>query len=140
MELFLPLVEEQLGVQITKVSPLPDKQPTTLIRETDGFLVIETTSIIEPKFILHLEFESKDDPEMIYRMVEYHGVELRKYSLPIKHFVIYLGEKTPKMRTKLLQEEIFEGFTLVNVYSFAPEKWLSEEKPSKIIMAILGDY
>ena len=38
------------------------------------------------------------------------------------------------------KEEVFEGFTLVNAHSFSPEKWLNEKEPSKIIMAILGDY
>ena len=139
-QLFLPLVIEELNFKLKSFQPLPDKQPTTVIRETDAFLLIETYSKDEPKFILHLEFESKDDAEMIYRMSEYHGIELRKYRLPIKHVVVYLGEKTPKMRTKLEPSEVFESFTLVNARNFSPQKWLDEEEPSKVIMAILGDY
>ena len=139
-QLFLPLVIEELNFKLKSFQPLPDKQPTTVIRETDAFLLIETYSKEEPKFILHLEFESKDDAEMIYRMSEYHGIELRKYRLPIKHVVVYLGEATPKMRTKLEPSEVFESFTLVNARNFSPKKWLDEEEPSKVIMAILGDY
>jgi len=139
-KLFLPLVAERLNFKFKSVQPLPDKQPTTVIRETDAFLLIETYSEEEPTFILHLEFESKDDDEMVYRMMEYHGIELRKYRLPIKHVVVYLGEVIPKMRTQLEQSEVFEGFTLVNAHSFLPEKWLEEDEPSKIIMAILADY
>jgi len=73
-------------------------------------------------------------------MMEYHGIELRKYRLPIKHVVVYLGEEKPKMRTKLQKEEVFDGFTLVNAHSFSPNEWIAQEEPSKIIMAILGDY
>jgi hypothetical protein len=69
LELFLPLVAEKLNFTIKKVSPLPDKQPTTVVRETDSFLLIETDSETEPKFILHIEFERTDNPDMIYRMV-----------------------------------------------------------------------
>jgi len=100
LELFLPLVAEKLNFKFKSVNPLPDKQPTTILRETDAFLLIKTYSKTEPEFILHLEFESKDNEEMVYRMMEYHGIELRKYRLPIKHVVIYLGEGKPKMRTK----------------------------------------
>ena len=139
-QLFLPLVIEQLNFKLKSVQPLPDKQATTVIRETDAFLLIETYSKEEPKFILHLEFESKDDEEMIYRISEYHGIELRKYRLPIKHVVVYLGEAPPKMRTKLKPSEVLQGFTLVNARDFSPTKWLEQEEPSKIIMAILGDY
>jgi len=77
---------------------------------------------------------------MIYRMAEYHGLGLKKYHLPIRHVVVYLGEAQPKMRTKLKPSEIFKGFTLVNARSFSPNKWLEQEEPSKVIMAILGDY
>ena len=64
---------------------------------------------------------------MIYRMMEYHGIELRKYRLPIKHVVVYLGEKPPTMRTTLREEEVFKGFILVNAHSFSPQKWLKEK-------------
>jgi chemotaxis protein histidine kinase CheA len=140
LELFLPLVAEQLNFTIKKVTPLPDKQATTVLRETDSFLLIETDSETEPKFILHIEFERKDNREMIYRMVEYHGIELRKYRLPIKHVVVYLGDKTPKMRTSLRKEEIFESFTLVNIHETSPQSWLNYDEPERIIMAILGNY
>ena len=140
LELFLPLVAEQLNFTIKKVSPLPDKQPTTVVRETDSFLLIETDSETEPKFILHIEFERTDNPDMIYRMVEYHGIELMKYRLPIKHVVVYLGEKPPKMRTSLRKEEIFESFTLVNIHETSPQVWLNYDEPERIIMAILGNY
>ena len=140
LELFLPLVPEQLNLTIKKVSPLPDKQPTTVVRETDSFLLIETDSETEPKFILHIEFERTDNPDMIYRMVEYHGIELMKYRLPIKHVVVYLGEKTPKMRTSLRKEELFESFTLVNIHETSPQTWLNYDEPERIIMAILGNY
>lgn len=140
VEIFLPLVEEELQVKIKSVETFPDKQPTTVIRETDSFLLVKTYSKTEPEFILHIEFESGDDVTMIYRVSEHHGIELRKHKLPIKHVVIYLGESKPKMRTKLRKEEIFTGFTLVNAYDFSPSKWLEAEEPSKIIMAILSDY
>ena len=77
---------------------------------------------------------------MVYRMMEYHGIELRKYRLPIKHVVVYLGENKPKMRTTLHQAEVFEGFTLVNCHDFSPKKWLEQDEPAKIIMAILSNY
>jgi hypothetical protein len=139
-ELFLPLVAEELNVKIKNVQPLPDKQATTILRETDAFLLITTYSKEKPKFILHLEFESQDTKDMIYRMSEYHGIELRKYRFPVKHVVVYLGEGISKMRTELKPSEVFYGFTLVNTHRFSPQKWLEEDEPEKIIMAILADY
>lgn len=58
-EIFLPLVEERLKVKIKTFRALPDKQETTIERETDAFLSVETQD--GEKFILHLEFQTSDD-------------------------------------------------------------------------------
>ncbi|MGB1242694.1 MAG: hypothetical protein ACPG49_09240 [Chitinophagales bacterium] len=137
-EIFLPLVEERLKVKIKNFRALPDKQETTIERETDAFLIVETQG--GDKFILHLEFQTNDDHSMIYRMSEYHGIQLRKYRLPIKHIVIYLGEKKPTMPTQMKPKEVFEAFELVDVHQFDPNKWLSSQVPSEIILAILGHF
>ncbi len=137
-EIFMPLVAQKLKVKIKKFQPLPDKQETTLERETDAFLLIDSED--DEQFILHLEFQVVDDHKMIYRMAEYHGIELRKFKLPIQHIVIYLGEKTPTMPTKLKPNEVFRAFSLVDVHQFNPNKWLSSQIPSEIILAILGNY
>ena len=60
--------------------------------------------------------------------------------MEIKHLVIYLGEKPPKMRTQLKEEEVFTGFDLVNVHDFNPDELLSSQVPEVILLAILGDY
>ncbi|RMG29499.1 MAG: hypothetical protein D6730_03805, partial [Bacteroidetes bacterium] len=83
-EIFLPIIADRLPFNITRISPLPDKQASTVLRETDSFMLVETDSADEPQLILHLEFERGSDPEMIYRMSEHHGIELRKYQLPIR--------------------------------------------------------
>ncbi len=138
LEIFMPLVAQKLKVKIKKFQPLPDKQETTLERETDAFLLIDAED--GKQFILHLEFQVVDDHQMIYRMAEHHGIELRKFKLPIKHIVIYLGEKTPTMPTKLKPNEVFRAFSLVDVHQFSPRKWLSSQVPSEIILAILANY
>ncbi len=137
-EIFMPLVEQKLKLKIKKFQALPDKQETTLERETDAFLLIDSED--GKQFILHLEFQVVDDHKMIYRMAEHHGIELRKFRLPIKHVVIYLGEKKPTMPTKLKPNEVFRAFSLVDVHKFTPKKWLSSQVPSEIILAILANY
>ena len=53
-----------------------DKVQKTIERELD-FLkrVIDHEG---KEFILHLEFQTTDDPKMIYRMVEYRGILLQR--------------------------------------------------------------
>jgi hypothetical protein len=140
MQVFMPLIAEELQLNIKKTSALPDKQASTILRETDSVLLAETDSETRPKIILHIEFESKRDPNMIYRMSEYHGIELRKFKLPIEHFVVYLGDEEPKMRTELKEEEIFTKYTLIDAKRFSAQKFLESEVPQVVILAILAGY
>jgi hypothetical protein len=137
-EVFLPLVEERLGIKIKSFRPLKEKIQTTLEREMDFFYIIVTQE--GKKFILHLEFQTEDDWDILYRKGEYHGIALRKFKMEIRHLVIFLGDKTPTMPTKLLENEIYRGFELINVHAYDVQKMLNSEEPRVVIMAILADY
>ena len=42
-------------------------------------------------YLLHIEIQSSDEPEMLYRMYEYRALIFRKIKLNIKQIVIYVG-------------------------------------------------
>lgn len=136
--IFLPLVEKRLGVKIKSFRPMKDKVQTTLEREMDFFYEVETNE--GEKFLLHLEFQSDDEEDMIYRGGEYHGIAMRLKKLEIRHIVIYLGTKTPTMRTQLTEKEIYRGFDLINLHALNTQTLLSSQVPDVIILAILADY
>jgi hypothetical protein len=132
------LVEERLGVKIVKFIPLKEKMQTTVELEMDFFY--EIVSEEGDHFILHLEFESGDNPEMVYRVGEYHGMSLRRKKLPIRHIVVYLGSKTPTMRTQLKPEEVYTGFDLLNVHALNTDELLSSQIPEVVLTAVLSNY
>ena len=136
--IFRPLVEKRLGVKIVKAIPLKEKMQTTIELEMDFFYKIETDT--GEIFILHLEFESGDNHIMVYRVGEYHGMSLKRYKLPIRHIVVYLGEKKPTMPTQLKPEEVYSGFDLIDVHSLNTNELLSSQIPEVVITAILSDY
>jgi hypothetical protein len=136
--IFRPLVEERLGIKIKKFRPLREKMQTTIEREMDFFY--EVTTDTNDVFTLHLEFESTDNLEMVYRVGEYHGIQLRRRQKPMRHVVIYLGMEPPKMRTQLRPEEIYTGFELVNVHGLNTAVLLSSQIPDMVLVAILSDY
>jgi predicted transposase YdaD len=92
------------------------------------------------KFILQLEFQSVDEEGMVYRMQEYYGLLRRKYGLPIKQFVVYLGRKPSRMQTRLAPDEVFEGFTLTSLREYSHERLLASDVPEEIILAVLSDF
>jgi predicted transposase/invertase (TIGR01784 family) len=136
--MFIPLIEEQLDIKIIAFEPLQEKIHRTIQREMDFFCKITTDD--HQQRLLHIEFQTQDDQEMIFRMAEYHGLALRKYRLPIKHIAIFLGTGKAKMKTRLNDEETFEGFDLINIHELNTTQLLSSQIPEVVQLAILSNY
>lgn len=137
-ELFLPISEKWLGFKIIHSKPLPEKLQVTLEREPDFIRIVETDK--PDTFILHLEFQSTNDPEMLYRQAEYKAILQRKYKLPVRQFVIYMGSQPLTMKTQLPENQQFIGFDIYNIQAYDYERLILSEVPQEIVLAILGDF
>lgn len=135
---FLPLVAKQLGITIVSSKVLPEKLQTTIEREVDFLRLVKTSKGEE--MIIHIEFQTQSDKEILYRISEYHGIELRKHKIKIKHFVVYLGKSKPNMQTQLKDAEIFSGFELINIHDINYDTFLSSQVPEEILLAILANF
>lgn len=136
--IFLPLIEEALRIRIAEFLPLRAKMQTTLERDMDFFYKVRTKE--GEQLILHIEFQTKSDAEMLYRAAEYHGMALRRKRIPIKHVVVYLGKGIPRMRSQLPETQIFKGFHLINVHQFDVNQLLASQVPEVILLAILARF
>ena len=137
-EMFTPFVRKRFGLEVEEYVPLQEKIAKTLEREVD-FLYKITTETNE-EHILHIEFQSKNDKEMIYRMGEYHGLILRKYQMPILHMVLYFGAEMSTMMTELPPEHVFTGFELVCINEIEADEFLNSDSSGMVILALLGKY
>jgi predicted transposase/invertase (TIGR01784 family) len=131
------LVEKVLGIQVRDSERLPYELPVTLERKPDQLLKI--TDHNNETFILHLEFQVADEKEMAERMLEYWVLLHRKYKLPIRQYVFYLSEGTPKMATQLKADNVQYHFDLISIAQVDHQKFLSSNKPEEIIFAVLGN-
>ncbi len=136
--IFMPLVERRLGIKIKSFTPYKAKLQTTLEREMDFFYEVETED--GDKFLLHIEFQTEDEYDMVYRNSEYHGIALNLKKMEIRHIVIYLGTKIPTMPTQLPEKEVYRGFDLINIHAFDHYELLQSQVPDVLILAILADY
>lgn len=84
--IFLPLDEQRLGIKIKSFKPFKAKLQTTLEREMDFFYDVEPE--VGDPFLLHLEFQTEDEHDMLYRKAEYHGIALNLRKIEIRHIVI----------------------------------------------------
>ena len=93
--IFLPLSEKYLGIKIVTTRDLPEKLQSTIEREPDFVKIVKDEE--QREFILHIEFQVANEPDMVYRMAEYRAILQRKYKLSVRQFVIYLGSGKPTM-------------------------------------------
>jgi len=89
---------------------------------------------------LHIEFQSKNDPQMLERMQEYHSKIYKKFKLPVKPLVINLGQQKFTARTQLQPEEIFTGYQLINLYELSADELLQDQIPEVVVLALLANY
>lgn len=136
--IFMPIVERCLQVEIVERKVLPTKLTGTFEREVDH--LFEILAKDGKRFLLHFEFQTQNDSMMLRRIVLYHGHLYYKYGLPIKHFVIYLGAKPPRMRTRLEVDEQMEGFSMLALRSVKLEDTLASSVPEELVLGILNDF
>jgi len=136
--ILLALGKKLLGFELRNPRPIAEKLQTTIEREPD-FLKRVTLEDGE-EIILHLEFRRNSEPDMVYRMAEYRAIIQRKYRVPVRQYVIYLGADKPNMKTELAENEQIRGFELKNIHELPLNHVLESDVPEEIVLAILTDY
>ncbi len=136
---FLLSVSERLfGFGIAHSTEVKDTLPTTLSKEPDFLRIVEPTA--GHPFLLHLEFQTADTPDMVFRMQEYFVLLRRKFNLPVRQFVLYLGNRPARMPTQLPPEEVFEGFILRSLHQYDYRQPLASVVPEEVLLAVLSDF
>jgi predicted house-cleaning noncanonical NTP pyrophosphatase (MazG superfamily) len=69
---FITLSEKYLGIKITKSEEFKDKLQTTLEREAVFLRLIYNQD--GEQSISHLEFQTDNERDMVFRMQEYHAI------------------------------------------------------------------
>ena len=92
------------------------------------------------KFILHDEFQVKDDPDMAHRMLLYCAMMMRKFKLPVRQFVFFLSDNAPNMATNLSSEDLFFRYNLFHINEFSYKIFQETNKPEDIVFSVLGSF
>ena len=77
---------------------------------------------------------------MIYRMAEYYIMLERKYKLPVRQFVIFLGSATPKMTTRLDRPNLKFDYPLITFAALDYRLFLRSDRPEEVLLSILANF
>lgn len=139
LEAIIPgLLENVLGIVPIASEELPDDLQHTKERKPD--VLKKITDAQDNTYVLHLEFQVADEPEMIYRMAEYYIMLERKYQLPIRQYVIFLGSNAPQMATQLDRPNLKFDFPLIAFSGLDYRLFLRSNKPEDVLLSILADF
>jgi len=139
IEVVIPgLMRKVLGIQVVTSEELPDDILHTKERKPD--VLKKITDVQGNVFVLQIEFQLADEPEMVYRMAEYCIMLQRKYRLPVNQYVIFIGRGTPKMPTQLVSERLSFNFPLIAFAELDYHIFLNSDRPEEVVLRILADF
>ena len=138
IEAALPgLIRNLLNIHAVNTEELPDDIQHTKERKPD--VLKKVTDKKGNTFVLHIEFQVKDEPKMVFRMAEYFIMLLRRYELPVQQYVIYIGAGNPTMRDYIHSGPMNFIYQLIPLSTIDYHLLLRSEKPEEKMLAILAD-
>ena len=139
LEAIIPgLMQNVLDIRAVESEELPDDVQHTKERKPD--VLKKITDDEGNIYVLQIEFQVADEPEMVYRMAEYYIMLERKYKLPVRQFVIFLGTAAPAMPTQLDRPNLKFNFPLIAFSALDYRLFLHSERPEEVLLSILANF
>lgn len=109
-DLFPTLAQKVLGIPSGQYKALPGDLQYTSEREADQ--IWEVTPPGGAPFILHAEFQTTNDKQMLSRMLLYHAFLYYQRKLPVQQYVIYIGKEKLQMEHELQSAKLSYSYQL----------------------------
>ena len=132
------LMSNVLNIHAKDTVELPDDIQHTKERKPD--VLKNVTDKNGEKYVLHIEFQVKDEQGMVFRMAEYYIMLLRQYKLPVQQYVIYIGAGDPTMTDQIRSDPMNFKYRLISLSAVDYQVLLSAEKPEEKMLAILANF
>jgi len=87
-------------------------------------------------FMLHVEYQTTIDKKMVYRMLFYLGLIAEKYQLPVKQFLLYVGERRYPADDILEDTYYHFRYPVWDVGGTRYEELLRSPLPGEVLLAI----
>ncbi len=88
--------------------------------------------------ILHLEFQSRNDRSMLYRVAGYHILIVQRYRKAARHVVLYVGQPPMRMASRLDTGPMQFACEMLDIREIAVEEFLRSGTAADYALAILG--
>ena len=141
LDIILPASGSLLELDIIDPQPFVTDLVSYTKREAD--YIGKFTESDGDKAFLHLELQTKDDPNMVHRMRQYQYMVEARFELPVYQYCIYLGQKPSKMATELRQRipkaTNNYQYKLIELRNYPFRYFVESDTPEMVVLAILGN-
>ncbi len=129
---------EEIPQRLSKIlAPAPIKEllptnfPSTELR-------VDFLARLEDDSILHIEFQSLNDPNMPFRMLRYYLAILERYpSSPIKQLLVYVGNRKLRMKSRLKLRNLTFSYEILDIRQIDCKVLLESPDPMDRLLACL---
>ena len=129
----------KLDIVPNEVELLATEQERVEDRRAD--LVVKLKLKNNQAFILHIEIQSSNDYKMPLRMMRYYtDIALAYPKLPIKQYVIYIGQQSLKMNGFVQELGWKYCYQLIDMKDVDCETLIARNNPDALVLAILCDF
>jgi hypothetical protein len=132
------IIHHTMGLHVINSEEIPDDIQHTKERKPD--VLKKVTDQHNNTYILHMELQSTNERDMVYRMVEYRVMLQRKYRLPVKQYVLYLGKDKLTMITSISEEDFTFKYKIVSLQDVDYKTYLQKDTPEERILAVLANF
>jgi len=110
---------------------LPTNFPSTELR-------VDFLARLEDESILHIEFQSFNDPTMPFRMLRYYLAILERYpNSPIKQLLVYMGNRKLRMKSRLRLRNLSFSYEMIDIRQIDCRVLLESPDPMDRLLACL---
>ncbi len=128
-----------LGLPIVRLEEVPTERQRIETRCADIVMRVETEG--GECFLLHLELQDSNAPEMPLRMLRYFtDIALAYPDEPIRQYVIYTGRERLTMSDAVVTDEWRYIYRLIDMHDLDCERFIQEDNPDALVLAILCDF
>ncbi len=136
IDLFLPFISEEYGIKKEDIGVID----TTLKRTQERRMDFACKVLGKEEYIIQIEFQTKNDTLIHYRMLDYYEVLARNEDLPVKQLLIYVGKEKMTMRDSIQHPNLKFNFKISNLSEINYHTLLDSNLPESVMLAILGDF
>ena len=130
--------EKILGLNIVTRADLQES-----LQHTNEVVSDQMSKVTDDKgrtYILHIEWQSTDDPAMVNRMLGYRTMLRRKYNLPVRQYVVFLARPKSSMSYAIDEEHLKFQYHLIALQQYDYKIFLNSSIPEQKLMAIFGNF